>query len=80
MEVLSTAPGLQVYSGNFLDGSVRGKGGVSYEKHGGIALETQSFPNAINTPAFPSVVLRPGQTYKHTTIWRFSATAVSLVK
>ncbi|KAL4447516.1 hypothetical protein ABPG75_004735 [Micractinium tetrahymenae] len=71
MNVLTTAPGVQFYSGNFLDGSLRGKGGAAYPKHAGLCLETQGFPNAINTPSFPTVVLRPGEEYRHTVIYQF---------
>jgi aldose 1-epimerase len=72
MEVLTSEPGIQLYTGNFLDGTLKGKSGVVYRKHGGLCLETQHFPNAINTRSFAPVVLRPGQTYKHLTIHRFS--------
>jgi aldose 1-epimerase len=72
MEILTSEPGIQFYSGNFLDGTITGKGGTVYKKHGGLCLETQHFPNAINTRSFAPVVLRPGQTYKHLTIHRFS--------
>jgi aldose 1-epimerase len=71
MEVLTTEPGIQLYTGNFLDGTLKGKNGIVYAKHGGLCLETQHFPNAINTRSFAPVVLRPGQTYKHLTIHRF---------
>lgn len=71
MNVLTTAPGVQFYSGNFLDGSLRGKGGAAYPKHAGLCLETQGFPNAINTPNFPSVVLRPGEEYRHAVVYHF---------
>lgn len=73
LDVYTTAPGLQVYSGNFLDGSLTGKGGYAYQQYGGLCLEPQTFPNAINEPGFPSPVLRPGQTYQHTIEYRFSA-------
>jgi aldose 1-epimerase len=72
MEIRTSEPGIQFYTGNFLDGSIKGKSGVLYKKHGGLCLETQHFPNAINTPKFAPVVLRPGETYKHLTIHRFS--------
>lgn len=72
LDVFTTAPGLQVYSGNFLDGSLTGKGGHVYQQYGGMCLEPQTFPNAINEPGFPSPVLRPGQTYQHTLEYRFS--------
>jgi len=65
-------PGLQFYSGNFLDGSTKGKG-VAYAQYTGLCLETQKFPNSINVPAWKdAVVLKPGQTYKHTMIHRFT--------
>ncbi len=68
----SDQPGLQFYSGNFLDGTVQGKGGV-YRQYAGLCLETQKFPNAINIPDWKDqVVLRPGQTYQHTMVFRFS--------
>ena len=73
MEVLTTAPGLQLYTGNFLDGSIRGKGGATYGHYGGVCLETEGFPNAINNPAFPSAVLKPRGEYRHRSIYRFSA-------
>jgi aldose 1-epimerase len=66
-------PGVQFYSGNYLDGSVRGKGGKLYPRNGGVCLETQAFPNAINIPAWRNqVILRPGKTYKHVMIHRFT--------
>ncbi len=73
MEVYTTEPGIQFYSGNFLDGSNIGKGDVAYEHRTGFCLETQHFPDSPNKPHFPSTVLRPGDTYKSTTIYRFSA-------
>jgi aldose 1-epimerase len=73
MEVHTTEPGIQFYSGNFLDGSNIGKGGVVYEHRTGFCLETQHFPDSPNKPGFPSTVLRPGDTYQSTTIYRFSA-------
>lgn len=73
MEVLTTEPGLQFYSGNFLDGTDMGKGGVVYEHRNGLCLETQHFPDSPNQPGFPSTVLRPGETYRSTTVYRFSA-------
>lgn len=72
MEVHTTQPGVQFYSGNFLDGSLAGKGGVRYQKHAGLCLETQHFPDSPNQPAFPPTVLRPGEEYRHTTIYRFT--------
>ena len=74
LEVLTTEPGLQFYSGNLLDGSVAGKGGVRYAKYAGICLETQHFPDSPNQPSFPSTELKPGQEYYHRVIYRFSVT------
>lgn len=71
MDLLTTAPGVQFYSGNFLDGGHVGKGGVRYVQHAGLCLETQGFPNAINEPRFPSVVLQPQDTYRHEIVYRF---------
>jgi aldose 1-epimerase len=73
MEVATTEPGLQFYSGNFLDGSITGKAGQVYKQRYGFCLETQHFPDSPNKPAFPSTLLRPGQRYKTTTVYRFSA-------
>ena len=72
MDVLTTEPGLQFYSGNFLDGSLTGKGGASYPRRSGLALETQHFPNSPNEPDFPSTILRPDETYSSRTVYRFS--------
>jgi len=71
MEVWTTEPGLQFYSGNFLDGSNIGKGGVSYKHRYGFCLETQHFPDSPNKPSFPSTVLNPGETYTSSTLYRF---------
>jgi aldose 1-epimerase len=73
MEVITTQPGLQFYSGNFLDGSLVGKGGCAYVKHSGCCLETQHFPDSPNHEHFPSTVLKPDEEYRHTTLYRFSA-------
>jgi aldose 1-epimerase len=73
VEVLTTQPGIQFYSGNFLDGAITGKGGKVYQKHYGLCLETQHFPDSPNQPAFPNTILKPGETYKETTIYKFSA-------
>jgi aldose 1-epimerase len=73
MEVLTTEPGLQLYSGNFLDGTVSGKGGRVYGHRSAVCLEAQHFPDSPNQPGFPSTVLRPGETYRATTIYRFYA-------
>jgi aldose 1-epimerase len=72
MEVLTDQPGVQFYCGNFLDGTAVGKGGVKYQFRSGLCLETEGFPDAPNKPQFPSAVLRPGQTYHHTMIFRFT--------
>jgi len=72
MEVLTTEPGVQLYTANGLDGSITGVGGVTYPRHGGFCLETQHFPDSINKPNFPSVVLRPGETFKSATVYKFS--------
>jgi aldose 1-epimerase len=77
MEISSTEPGLQFYSGNFLDGTLTGKKGVVYKQYWGLALETQHFPDAMNQPSFISDVLHAGATYHSTTIYRFSARAAS---
>ena len=73
MEVLTTEPGVQLYTGNFLDGSIRGKGGKAYAKYSALCLETQHFPDSVNHPSFPSTILRSGETYESTTVYRFSA-------
>ncbi len=73
MEVYTTEPGLQFYSGNFLDGTNIGKGGIAYKHRYGFCLETQHFPDSPNKPAFPTTVLKPGQTYRSTTVYRFSS-------
>ena len=67
MTVHTTQPGVQIYSGNFLNGTIVGKGGVRYQRHAGFCLETQHFPDSPNRPSFPSTVLRPGESYRHTT-------------
>ena len=72
MEVFSTELGVQFYSGNFLDGTIIGKKGVTYQQYHGFCLETQYFPDAINHPNFPSIVLKPGKTYTQTTIYKFT--------
>lgn len=72
MEVFTTQPGIQFYAGNQLDGTVIGKRGQVYKRNAGLCLETQTFPDAINKPHFPSPILRPGEEYSHTTVFRFS--------
>src|SRR2546423_2058893 len=71
MEISTTEPGLQFYSGNFLDGTLRGKNGVVYRHRYGFAMETQHFPDSPNKPAFPSTILRPGDQYRSRTVYRF---------
>jgi aldose 1-epimerase len=71
VEVLTTQPGIQFYTGNFLDGSITGKGGKVYRKNFGFCLETQHFPDSPNRPAFPNTILRPGEKYQETTVWKF---------
>lgn len=71
MELYTTEPGLQFYSGNFLDGTIRGKGGKVYGKHFGFCLEPQHFPDSPNKPDFPSTILRPGEMYRSLTIFKF---------
>jgi len=73
MEVLTDQPGIQFYSGNFLDGSLLGKGGIPCRHRTALCLETQHFPDSPNHANFPSTVLRPGEVYTQTTIYRFSA-------
>jgi len=73
MEVLTTEPGIQFYSGNFLDGTLTGKGGKVIARRSGLCLETQHFPDSPNKPDFPSTVLKPGQKYQSTTVYRFPA-------
>ncbi len=73
LEVLTDQPGIQFYTGNFLDGTVTGKGGMVYKRRFGFCLETQHYPDSPNHPAFPTTELKPGQTFHSTTIYRFSA-------
>jgi aldose 1-epimerase len=72
MELSANQPGVQFYTGNFLDGSVKGRGGATYVKHSGLCLETQKYPDAIHHPDWPQPVLRPGETYRHVMVHRFS--------
>ena len=72
LEVLTTEPGLQFYSGNFLDGSFPAKAGRTYPHRSGLCLETQHFPDSPNQPTFPPTVLRPGETFRSSTLFRFS--------
>ena len=71
----TTQPGIQFYSGNFLDGRNIGRGGRKYFKHAGCCLETQHFPDSPNHSSFPSTVLKPQQLYRQTTIYRFETPA-----
>ncbi|HVV70315.1 MAG TPA: aldose epimerase family protein [Verrucomicrobiae bacterium] len=73
LEVYSTEPGLQFYSGNFLDGTLKGKHGWVYQFRNGFCMEPQHYPDSPNKPEFPSVVLKPGQTYHNTIIYKFAA-------
>jgi aldose 1-epimerase len=73
LEVSTTEPGLQLYSGNFLDGSAVGTGGRAYRQSDGLCLETQHFPDSPNRPGFPATVLRPGETFRSTTVFAFTA-------
>ena len=73
MEVLTTEPAIQLYTSNFLDGKLTGKGGFVYRQHTAFCLETQHFPDAVHHPNFPSIILRPGQTYRQTTVHKFTA-------
>jgi aldose 1-epimerase len=73
MEVSTDQPGVQLYSSNDFDGTLAGKGGVIFQLHTAFCLETQHYPDSVNKPAFPSTLLRPGETYRSTTIYRFAA-------
>ena len=73
LEVLTTQPGVQFYTGNFLDGSLTGKDGQIYHQHWGLCLETQHFPDSPNQPHFPNTILEPGREYCHTAVYRFAA-------
>ena len=72
LEIFTSEPGIQVYSGNSLPAKLPGKNGHTYHRRGGVALETQHFPDSPNQPAFPSTILRPGETFRSQTIYRFS--------
>jgi aldose 1-epimerase len=80
IEVHTSEPGIQFYTGNFLDGSVKGKGGKVYVRRGAFCLETQHFPDSPNHAAFPSTVLKPGQRYQSTTVYRFGTAAPPNIK
>jgi aldose 1-epimerase len=73
MEVFTTEPGLQFYTGNFLDGTVKGKGGIAYPQRAALCMETQHYPDSPNHPKFPSTELKPGETYHTATTYKFSA-------
>ena len=73
LEIHTTEPGIQFYSGNFLDGTLQGKRGIVYQQHHAFCLEADHFPDSPNRPEFPTVTLRPGQAYRQTTIHRFTA-------
>lgn len=72
LEVYTNEPGIQVYTGNFLDGSVQGKKGITYNQRASVCLETQHYPDSPNKPQWPSVILEPGQTYNSECIFKFS--------
>ncbi|XP_062979943.1 galactose mutarotase [Elgaria multicarinata webbii] len=72
IEVYTTQPGIQFYTGNFLDDTLKGKGGHIYPKHSGFCLETQNWPDAVNQPTFPDALLHPGEEYNTTTCFKFS--------
>jgi aldose 1-epimerase len=73
LEVFTTEPGVQLYTGNWLDGKLVGVGGIAYPRYGGFCLETQHYPDSVNHPHFPSTILRPGETFQSTTIFKFPA-------
>ena len=75
LEIRTTEPGVQFYSGNFLDGSITGKGGTVYRHRTGLCLETQHFPDSPNHPAFPSTILEPGRVFRSRTTWTFGTLA-----
>jgi aldose 1-epimerase len=72
LTMFTDQPGLQFYTGNFLDGTAKGKNGVAYQFRTGFCLEAQCYPDSPNKPNFPSAVLRPGTVYHQTTIYQFS--------
>ena len=73
VEIVTTEPGVQLYTGNYLDGSLKGKGGATYRKHAGFCLETQHFPDSVNQPSYPTTILRPGKRYQTATTIRSGA-------
>ncbi len=80
LDVYTDEPGIQIYSGNFLDGSITGKGGVKYTQRSGICFETQKYPDTPNKPQWPSAVLRPGETYRSHCTFAFSTVAESITE
>jgi aldose 1-epimerase len=70
--VSTDQPGIQLYTANGLDGRIVGKNGQAYPRHAGFCLETQHYPDSVNEPGFPSTLLHPGETFRSTTIYRFS--------
>ncbi|MCW3088321.1 MAG: galactose mutarotase [Sediminibacterium sp.] len=72
LDVFTTEPGIQFYTGNFLDSTLHGKNNWVYGQHAALCLETQHYPDSPNQPAFPNTILKPGETYRHTTVFRFS--------
>jgi aldose 1-epimerase len=73
LEMFTTEPAVQLYTANFLDGTLKGKHEVIYKKQQAFCLEAQHYPDSANQPKFPSTILRPGSTYTQTTIYKFSA-------
>lgn len=73
LEVLTTSPAVILYTGNYLDGTLTGKAGAVYRRHAGVCLETGHLPDSVNRPEFPSTILRPGETYRETCVYRFGA-------
>ena len=73
MEVDTTSPAIVLYTGEYLDGSLRGKRGVRYGKHAGVCLETGYLPDSVNQPSFPSIILRSGRNYRERCVYRFPA-------
>ncbi len=73
MEVTTTEPSVHLYTANFFDGTLIGKQGAAYPRHAGLCLEAQHFPDSVNQPAFPSTILRPGETYRQTTTYQFGS-------
>jgi aldose 1-epimerase len=72
MEVYTTSPGMQFYTGNFLDGTITGKGGWVYQRRNAFCMEPQAFPDSPNHPDFPTTELKPGETYHNTIVYKFS--------